>query len=141
MRSSQRLALMAHLGPELVPDPDFNVSGSWSAGSGWVVANGVATATAVANGILVQIPVGNRPPVAIGDRHRWEIVVDAVTLGGFGFSGTVGAGTVGPTLSTPGVYRGIVVATGASAAIVVAVRAVGSSTGVITRFSLRKVLG
>jgi hypothetical protein len=140
MRAAQRLALMAHLGPELVPDPDFNVDASWLKGTGWAVANGVATATASASGQLVQIQAANRPPVAIGDRHRWEIVVDSVAAGGFAFGGTAGTGN-GPTLAVPGTYRGIMVATTASAAIVVSVRTVGVTTGVITRFSLRKVLG
>lgn len=40
-----RYALPA-LGPELIPDPELDTAGLWTAGTGWTVSGGVATKTA-----------------------------------------------------------------------------------------------
>lgn len=132
------VASIRGLGPELVPDPDFNAAGQWVTGTGWAVSGGVATATDAANGAVILIPVANRPNVVAGERYQWVIIVDSVTAGGVALNATGWA--LGPTLSAAGAYGGTAIVTTTSTAIGISIRTIGVTTAVVTRFSVRKIL-
>lgn len=122
---------------ERVPDPNFDDPSKWTTDAGVAVSGGVATFTAAADGAAAQVLAGLRPVVLAGETYRWTIEVVSVALGGVAFRAFAG-GAAGATITTPGVYTGTTVVSNSGVADL-GVRAVGSTTAVVTRFSLKKI--
>ena len=135
LRRRGRIGYGKALGPELVPDPTFTSTDTWWEAAGWVVSGGVGTATAAASASLLQLEPVNRPSVVIGQRFEYRFVIDSITQGAFAYTGV---GGTGPTVTTPGVYSGQVIAT-ATGTGQVAIRTTGTTSGVVSSFSFKRV--
>ena len=125
------------LGPELTGSPSFDDAAQWSAGSTIVVSEGVATYAAIPSGNSVQVLTPNRPTVVAGEYIEATLVVDSVSAGGFAI---VFASTTGPTVNAPGTYVFRIAAT-ASGVAPLGVRSSGTTTGVISYFSAKRLPG
>lgn len=125
-------------GQEMLLDPEFTDTANWTEGVGWVVAGGVCTVTAAASGTVVECNFADRIDVTLGDEFKWEIVVNSITQGGFALAATA-AWLIGPTLVAPGTYTGMITASASSLAVPLRVRSVGVTSGVLERFSFRRI--
>ena len=122
---------------ERVPDPAFDDATKWAVDAGVAVSGGLTTFTAAADGAAARVATALRPVVLAGETYRWTVEVVSVALGGVAFRAFAG-GAVGATITTPGVHTGTTVEVNSGAADL-GVRAIGSTTAVVTRFSLKKI--
>ena len=122
---------------ELSPDPEFDNPAKWAISAGWAISGGAANATSATSGTSAGILTADRISVSTGDLYQYEFVVDSLTAGGFAAVGSL-IGT-GPTANTTGKFGGTLVATSTGLSSF-AVRAVGVTTGAVSRLSLRKLL-
>jgi hypothetical protein len=117
-------------GPELVVNGNFASSAGWAPGTGWVVTEGVATATATAGGAILR-DVGAIP----GRAYSVTFTVLSITSGTF--KGRVGGVSGSVNATAPGTYTEVIIATGPS--VTGGVVGVNPTTGSVTNISIREL--
>lgn len=125
-------------GTELLPETTFANAANWMLGAGWSIdASNRAVATSVASGVYVQLAIALRPTTLGNTWYEAVVTVDSVTAGGFGVHF---ANALQATISSPGTYR-FLVPCAADGKYLTGILAAGTTTGVISSFSVRPLPG